>query len=191
MKTSLLCWSMSYLLLLFVCLVAPKQHCPNIFQMWHQMFFVLKNQLSCIISWFPINFWLMFLIHCIITCITCPFRSLYSLSPLRISQIVINNIFANTTYLRPNSISCYRQGHTIYKHLKVLKAGIMTNTNMLNLKQHAEKVKNYFGKFEKTLSQEEERKRWKLSRDLSVGCPNPTQDRQHFQIPDKNYMSTF
>ena len=30
-----------------------------------------------------------------------------------------------------------------------------------------------------------------LSRDLSVGCPNPTQDRQHFRIPDENYMSTF
>ena len=27
--------------------------------------------------------------------------------------------------------------------------------------------------------------------DLSVGCSHPTLDRQHFQILDENYMSTF
>ena len=37
----------------------------------------------------------------------------------------------------------------------------------------------------------ERKKKEELSRDLSVGCPNPTQDRQHFRIPDENYMSTF
>ena len=35
------------------------------------------------------------------------------------------------------------------------------------------------------------KKKEELSRDLSVGCPNPTQDRQHFRILDENYMSTF
>ena len=62
---------------------------------------------------------------------------------------------------------------------------------MFNVKQHLSKKDIKVGKFETILSQEEERKKWKLSGDLLVGCPNPTQDRQHFRIPDENYMSTF
>ena len=81
--------------------------------------------------------------------------------------------------------------HLKHTHISFWKTDIEKMINMFNVKQQVSKKEISVGKFETILSQEEERKRWKLSRDLLLGCPNPTQDRQHFQILDENYMSTF